>query len=118
MKHEKIKEGDVLYELVQRRNQPPQIEKRTVSKVGRVYFYTDDDNWNRNPYRVDTLRYEDKRYSQYDRQLYRTEQEIKDYLEYGNLKDEMRKAFTSFSMPNYTLDQLRRIKSIIDEPKQ
>lgn len=47
--------------------------------------------------------------------IYLTLQEIKDAEEYNRLAEEVRKPFQYYGMPKLTLDQLRRIKAILDE---
>ena len=109
----KPKQGDTLYLDVTAFSRDPKIKPVTVSKVGRRYFYINDDV---EPYDIHDLKYTNSVNSDYNLQLYRTEQEIHDmhqriYLR-GMVYHEV--------MQNrhlLTLDQLQRINNILNENK-
>lgn len=108
-----IREGQVLYKETYGRYITTRIETVTVSKIGRKYFYLLEDD--SHPINKETLKYEDKNYSQHDFQLYRTEKEILDRREKSELFESLRKAFDwSSKSTNYTLEQLREVFKILN----
>jgi len=84
----------------------------TVAKIGRKYFYVDNDD---RGYGVDDLLYKSKEYSQANRQLYISQQDIHDKNEVSRLSFELRNKFGNYNSPNLSLAQLRLIHNIINE---
>lgn len=105
----KIIVGTVLYGVKIRSNE---IYSATVTKSGTKYFYVDNDN--RQGYAHDTLKHTCDNYSQYNIQLYKTEQQILDERDFSVLLTYIRRYFDVYGSPKLTLEQLRTIKKIID----
>jgi len=113
MENKKLQVGQILYEEVTQRGFPSRIRPRTISKIGKKYLYVEGDD--RYPISIDTLMHENKNYSQYNFQLYLTEQEILDIRERGNLIEKLRKTFDwSSNKSGITLEQLRQISGILN----
>ncbi|TVY10004.1 hypothetical protein FPZ49_10995 [Paenibacillus cremeus] len=89
------------------------IREDIISKVGRKYFEVGDG------LRPLKFRIEDKQQKMggyiADWQLYFSKQEILDEEEVSKLQWEIRKVFDTLGKIDLTLDQLRRIKTIISE---
>ncbi len=106
--------GQKLYAGNWSRNEVSQITEYIVSKIGKKYFFVEDNE--RLKFDIETLKHTDKNYSQYNVQLYLTEQEIKDKNEMNVLRNKF--ILASRRKPeDFSLDQLRRIIDIIDENK-
>lgn len=111
----KLEVGDVLYrENKSRHREFTGISEVTVTKVGNKYFYV---NNGRDPYAIETLDYTCKKYSQFNEQLYRTEQEIHDKNKKMELTRVLQDLFGGYRSPKLTLDQITRIHNILNEPK-
>lgn len=111
----KLEVGQKLWIIVpEYRNQaPPNDPKETViTKIGRKYFEVDAARDVR--FDIETLR--DTRDANYKYLLYLTLQEILDEREQAQLQDKIGKAFSWMSIKRHSLDQLRRINQIIEEP--
>lgn len=104
--------GQVLYREIHNRNSKAEIKEYTVSKIGKKYFYLNEND--RYPINKESLKYEDKIYSQSSFQLYKEKQEILDRQERGALIDKIRKSFDWLSKQNFTLEQLREVASILN----
>lgn len=106
----KVKVGDTLYSYVK-----GVIKKERIKKVGRVYFYIESNYSNNYPYNLETLQYNNKEgYSQWNRQLYRTEQEILDMREADTLIDTIGSYFNhNINNILLTLEELRSIRDTI-----
>ena len=104
--------GQVLYREIHNRNSRVEIKEYTVSKIGKKYFYLNEND----RYRInkESLRYEDKDYSQCSFQLYTDKQDILDRLERSDLVDKIRKSFDWLSKQNFTLTQLREVANILN----
>lgn len=102
-----VTEGQKLYEIVYN----GEIKEVTVKEVKRKYFTIDE--YRSYKFRIDILKYEDENYSQRNRQLYLSIQEIEDEREHQTLSSIIRKRFSSYGKLSLTLDQLRRINSIL-----
>jgi len=114
---EKLKVGQTLYEVV--RNE---IIEREIKVIGRKYFYIEQNCGNAN-FSIESLKYTCKDYSQYNRQLYISKQELEDKEEKRKLIFKIEKVFNSFnSASQLSLEQARAIDKIIfggdDETKQ
>jgi hypothetical protein len=105
--------GQVLYREKSRRNEPSEIVEVTVGKVGKKYFYLT--GWEeRYPISKETLKYEDKNYSQSCFQLHRDKQEILDRKEKSSLLDKLQKHFNwSGNGSRNTLEQLRQAVEVL-----
>jgi hypothetical protein len=108
--------GQVLYREKLIRNNPSEVIEVTVGKVGRKYFYLT--GWEqRYPINKETLRYEDKNYSQSSFRLYRDKQEIFDLREKDRLLSELQNHFSwSGKGGKNTLLQLRQAAEVLDLP--
>ncbi len=94
------------------RNNVPSIEETLVKSVGRKYFTIEGDKYSK--FHLDTMRivtnYSPSTYVYTDIQVFLDKQERE------KIGNEVRKIIGSYSIPaQITLDQLRRIKSILDE---
>lgn len=89
------------------------ISEDVITKVGRKYFEVGD---GRKPlkFHIDDLTQETGGYIA-DWKLYFSKQDILDEEEFEKLKCDIRMKFDSYGKLNMSLDQLRRIKTIIDE---
>lgn len=104
---EKIKVGDILYEELKH-----EIKSRIVTKIGKKYFYIDND---RHGFSLNDLKYEDNMYIQFNRSLYRSEQEIKDRNRIADLLWKLRLFFSDRTLnKNVTLQQLESITKILN----
>ena len=99
--------GQTLYRETYNRDAPGEIKEFVVSKIGKKYFYLI--GWeNRYPINKESLRYEDKNYTQRSFQLYRNKQEILDRRERADLLNRLKKHFDwSGNSNKNTLEQLR-----------
>ena len=116
MKKEDIFVGMKLYEVDSRYchdNSKNEISERTITKIGNKLFEVD--NSDRCKFNIETLKYVNKEYSQSNRQLYFSEQEILDQRERGTLIQKLRKAF-DWGGPQLqcTLEQLREVTKILN----
>ncbi|MCU7195957.1 hypothetical protein GMB51_16365 [Turicibacter sanguinis] len=106
--------GETLYAVWQgRKGYNVKNQEVTVEKVGRKYFYVSSllfeprffiENW-RQEYTYGTA----------DWVLYESKEKYDEYKDFCDLCDEFRGIFGGYSKPKITLDQARRIKSIVDE---
>lgn len=104
--------GTKLYRQFTGRNSPTEIKEYTVSKIGNKYIRLEGAD-----YGIDkqTLRYEDKMYSQHNFQLYKSKEEIEEMQEQRLLFAKIKKAFYDYSPPkNISLEQLRQINEILN----
>jgi len=101
--------GQVLFREANRRGEV--ITEHTVTKVGRKYFDCTDI---RHKITIETLRYENSVYSQFNFQMYRTMEEILDKNEEISLYSAIQKVFSAYHPSNkLSLAQLRNISGII-----
>lgn len=103
--------GSKLYRPVHSRNQPTEIREYTVSKIGKKYLYVAENN--RYQINKETLRFEDKVYSQSSFQLYTSKEEIEEKEELNWLYNKVQKHFSHYSPRVTTLEQLRQIIEIL-----
>lgn len=103
--------GMKLYRELSYRNSPTEIKEYTVSKIGKKYFYLEEAD--RYAINKETLKYEDKVYSQSNFQLYRAKEEIEQRWEMNRLYDKVQKRFSHYSHRTVTLEQLRQIAQIL-----
>lgn len=110
---EKVKAGDTLY--YEDRNK--EIVSCTVTKVGRKYFYVSGnfDITDLN-FSLESLKHQDPHYRN-SKQLYLTEGAISDKYEDAALRTKIRQRFEYFIGNDITLDQLRAIDNILNQPK-
>jgi len=103
-----LKVGQIVYKW-ERYTTKYKIEEVEISKIGRVYFYLKG--------KREDQKYDLKDLSNlYSEQIYLTKEEMLDEREYDKKYSEIRKEFTESSyFCDLTLDQLRRIKKILDE---
>lgn len=106
-----IKVGDILYGRESYRRETSEIKEYIVEKVGRIYFYVE--NQPRRRYNIETLQHFDKDYGQLNHQLYRTAQEIQDKIEHERLSDTIKSKFRDYGKLPYTLEQLKQINEIL-----
>jgi hypothetical protein len=104
----KIEVGQTVYLY---REQQPKPTK--VVSVGKKYFQIDDPWFRRTQFFIDTLLSNTECGS--PDQIYLDKQELLDEIEMNKLKSELIQSCRYFD--NFNLDQLRRIKSIIEEKK-
>ncbi|MFB5759023.1 beta barrel domain-containing protein [Paenibacillus medicaginis] len=92
------------------------IKEDVITKVGRKYFEVGADH---RPlkFQIDGLKQETGGYTA-DWKLYFSMQEILDEEEFQRISREIENIFRSYDKVKLTLDQLRRIKTIIYEPIQ
>lgn len=93
-----------------------EVKEYQVIKVGRKYFYVN--NYRQDyPISKETLRYEDKNYSQHNKQFYLSKQEILDKVEKEILISKFKKHFSGYdwNIPakDSTLNQLRSAASCL-----
>jgi hypothetical protein len=94
-----------------------EIKELVIKKIGKKYFFVGGENqdnerfWTK--FDIEELR-EVSNYSP-DWKLYFSKQEILDEQESDKLTSEIRNKFGSYGRLDLTLDQLRRIKEIINE---
>lgn len=89
-------------------------QEAIITKIGSKYFEIDVDS--RAKYCLNSWQQENN--SSYKGQVYETLQEILDEREYSKLKNVITRQFQSFHSFPFTLDQVRRIVAIIQEPKE
>ncbi len=87
-----------------------------VSKVGNKYFEVESDLYYKAKFDLSNLQLVNE--TNYVDQLYFTLQEILDENESIQLASKFRQFFGAYGKLNLTLGQLRKIQSIIEEPKQ
>lgn len=101
--------GQKLYRL----GADSEIRTHIVKRIGSKYFYTEQGG--DDPINKKTLAYNNKNYSQFDYQLYRTEQEIIDLQEVSKLRDQINKFFHwAGGWKTLSLEQLREVSKIIN----
>jgi hypothetical protein len=89
------------------------IQERTVTKVGRKLFEVDDNS--RQKFSIDKLRYEDKNYTQFNRKLYLTKQEILDTIDCAKLYSQVMKELGQYNKPAHiSYDQIKAIAEILE----
>jgi hypothetical protein len=98
-----------------------EIEEVKITKLGNKYFEVCSVGTEYNKFAIDrflkdTLQQDGKGYSP-DWIGYLTKQEIEDERVYNNLGDLIRKTFDHWHTHKLSLDQLRRIRDIIEEGK-
>lgn len=115
----KIKIGTILYSEYTKRDKTKEISKHTVTKIGKKYFYIDDEHSPRHcNYSIENLKYKSKHSSQYNNQLYFNEQEILDKNEKSEIISFLRNFFSYNYNVKLSLESLCKIKQIItNEPK-
>ena len=87
------------------------IRESEIEKIGKKYFYLK--GFNREKFSMEDMMNVSNYVS--DWKVYLSIQEIEYEKEYNQLFENIRKTFDHWSGVNFTLDQLRRIKEIIDE---
>lgn len=104
-------------QVVYRHMRGKDINEFNVYRVGKKYFYVSELG-DRYPISKETLKYENKQYTQSNIQFYLTKQEILDTIERRELLDKIKNFFqkgpwSSFSAPATSLDQLRSVVEIL-----
>lgn len=118
-----LKVGDKVYlkpinsRYITNNNILEHIKECEIKKIGRKYFEVWEKNkeWTTLRFRVEDF----QQVSHYsiDWELYFNKQEIIDEIEHLNLANEIRNAIGNRGITKLSLEQLRKIKSIIDEGK-
>jgi hypothetical protein len=104
--------GMTFYRIVPDRRGEDTNEMRelTVVKVGNKYMeMSNGDNVS-----IETLRHENKTYSQNSYSVYLTLREIEDVWEENRLRGKIRRYFQYGAPRSLTLDKLRKINSVLD----
>lgn len=89
-----------------------EVREGIITKVGRKYFEVNNNDWTGGKFDIKTMveavdsNYRDTAYLSLD--------EIEKEIEYGKLSSEIRNAFSAYSKLNFSIEQLRAIKEIID----
>lgn len=110
-----LKIGKKVFIPVYDRNSEPRIRESTITKIGRKYFYLDNDEKN-NPVFIGDNTYHCKDYCQFDFTVYESEKEITDMWESKILGEKISKFFSwSGNYKKITLDQLKEIEKIIEQ---
>ena len=115
---EKLKVGQKVFVMrignAARGLKEPKITEEIISVVGNKYFKLE--GFRRERFNIETMLNDGKGYiSNYA--VYLTMQEIQDENEYCDLQKKMMTYFDHYSSYKPTLDQLRRINSIVEENK-
>lgn len=98
--------GQILY-----RELKTSIKEYTVTKVGRKYLECANLE---DKISIDTLKYENKNYSQSNYQMYRSKQEILDKNEMNSLFSKIKHSFSDYTHNGkFTIEQLRQIADIV-----
>lgn len=94
------------------------IEEYKIVKIGRKYFEVNDDTrYKPLKFRIEDMKQETGGYIA-DWELYFSHQEILDEEESKNLSWEIKNIFSGYGEVDLTLEQLRRIRDIINENKE
>ena len=106
----KLKAGNKVYEST-----PQGPKALTVEKVGRKYFYVRFNHYQ------STVKFNLESFVEVKdwgspKRLYRSEQEIADSEDNSRISERLRSLFGRYGSHDVTLDQLRRIEAILDEP--
>jgi hypothetical protein len=102
--------GQILFREVITRYEKS-ITEHTVTKIGRKYLECTGLN---EKITIENLKYEDKIYSQYNCQMYRSKQDILDKQEMNRLFLKIKYSFSGYSHNGkFTIEQLRHIDDII-----
>jgi hypothetical protein len=88
------------------------VSMQPVVRVGKKYFYLKPSHWEIK-IDIETLREENN--SNYKSYCFMTMQDYLDNQEEGNLSDYIASFYRNLRRPKLSLDQLRRIKAIMDE---
>lgn len=126
-----IKKGDTVYIKIEsgsnaaRRKNPFTIDtfdewvkEVVVSGIGRKYITINKGEWSEMKFDIENDYREHYTYGGADWKLYKSKQEILDEMEYNNIYDNMKSIFggyRGYGGCSLTLDQLRRINTIIKE---
>ena len=84
-----------------------------ISKVGKKYFELED--YHRDKFDIETLRSVNE--TNYKNQCYFTLQEILDNREFNRISEQLKNIFVGYNEPKLTLEQLRKIKDVIEGEK-
>lgn len=90
------------------------IGSTKVEKVGRKYFYVSGGQFQGLGFDLQTLRYTDKDYTQFSKQLFLSKEEIVEKQERAKLRGEIDRFFNYNQSRTLSTEQLRAIKDIID----
>lgn len=97
----------------ERYGQKSTLSESEISKIGKKFFEVTHSGYSHGRYYIETLEHDGGDYSSKGR-IWLSEQDYKDQIEAEKLNYEFRKLF-QYSGSGLSLDQLRRIKSIVDE---
>jgi hypothetical protein len=95
-----------------------ELREQVIKKIGKKYFFvgTEESNNERFWHKFDIEELNEVTNYSADWQFYFTKQDYLDDIEFNNLSNEIRGKFGSYGrLDDLTLDQLRRIKEIINE---
>lgn len=101
-----LKEGQVLWDYNE--------NEHVVKKIGKRYFYLGSDPREKYKFSLENLWYRNDNYSQFDKRLYLTLQEVKNEKRHKQLFQVLRKQFDSYNHNNFTLEQLEQIIRILN----
>ena len=111
-----FKVGETAY-LLGVTGRPPRLRPVKIHKVGRKYVTTKEGCWERKygveHYSPDAL-VEKMEFGEKDL-LFVSEQAYKDYTEKQELKQWLRSVAGGYPMPDFSLEQLRKVKAILEE---
>lgn len=106
--------GKKVYIPVYERNSKPSIKEAVITKIGKKYFYLNNDEKNHPVLIIDNT-YHCKNYSQYNFTVYESEKEITDIWDLKFIAEKISKFFSwSGNYKHLTIDQLKEIERIIE----
>jgi hypothetical protein len=92
-----------------------EIKECVIKKIGRKYIEVENPDWDADIIKIEIeTRREVTKYSP-DWELYFSKQELLDEIEKEKLENDIKAIFGCYRGTDLSLDQLRRIKKIIDE---
>lgn len=100
--------GQTLFKIVRNKRE---IEKVTVTKVGKKYFYTDYHSKHR--VCLSDFKFTDPMYRQYSYKLFESEREVLDMWERTDLINSLRLRMNRVNLNEFTLAKLKRIDAAL-----
>ena len=104
--------GTILFRENVYRYQPVTISMHIVTSVGKKYFEVD--NGQIKKISIETLKYEDKNYTQNNIQFYLSQKDIADKNERNELIRQIKNHFNCSSLLHITLTDFRKIAEILN----
>ena len=107
-----FKKGDPVLILTEYEDENPEVQTATVISVGRKYVKTKDDKFGRSRQfeALGDCYLQDFTYQSYRPKLFRTAEDLSDYLEYKCLKEWL----DNINPRAYSLKQLRQVRKILE----